>query len=77
MVLPLSQIDVGTTAKVVWVASEPSMATRLSDLGFIPGEEVSCVLAGRSGGMRGYLVRNAVIALRHQNSLEIFVEVCK
>lgn len=59
---------------MVWVASQPDMATRLSDLGFVPDEEISCVLAGRAGGMRAYLVRNAVIALRRQNSNEIFVE---
>ncbi|MCI8725537.1 MAG: ferrous iron transport protein A [Hungatella sp.] len=74
MVLPLSQIDMGKKVKVVWVASQPDMATRLSDLGFVPDEEISCVLSGPSGGMRAYLVRNAVIALRQQNSSEIFVE---
>ncbi len=74
MVLPLSQIDVGKKVKVVWIASETGMATRLSDLGFIQDEEVSCILTGQPGGMRAYLVRNAVIALRQQNSNEIFVE---
>lgn len=74
MVLPLSQIDVGETAQVVWVASEDSMAARLADLGFVPQEEVSCILSGRPGGMRAYLIRNAVIGLREQNSREIFVQ---
>ena len=74
MVLPLSQIDPGKNVRVVWVASQPDMATRLSDLGFVPNEEISCVLTGPAGGMRAYLVRNAVIALRQQNSNEIFVE---
>ena len=74
MVLPLSQIDIGQSATVVWVASQPDMAARLADLGFIPDEEITCVLSGRPGGMRGYLVRNAVIALRHENSCEIFVQ---
>ncbi len=74
MVLPLSLIDVGRTVKVVWVASPPDMVERLSDLGFLPGEEIVCVLPGRPGGMRAYLVRNAVIALRRENSDEIFVE---
>lgn len=74
MVLPLSQIDIGDTATVVWVASPPDMAARLSDLGFIPDEKITCVLSGRPGGMRGYLVRGAVIALRHENSCEIFVQ---
>ena len=74
MVLPLSQIDMGKKVKVVWIASQPDMANRISDLGFVPDEEISCVLSGSTGGMRAYLVRNAVIALRQQNSNEIFVE---
>ena len=74
MVLPLTQIEPGETARVVWVASEKSMATRLEDLGFTPGEDISCILKGRPGGMRAYLVRNAVIALRELNSNEIFVQ---
>ncbi len=72
MVIPLSQIDLGETVKVVWVASEKHMADRLADLGFIPDEEISCVLKGRKGGMRAYLVRNAVIGLREENIGEIF-----
>lgn len=73
MVIPLSQIDLGETVKVVWVASEKHMADRLADLGFIPDEEISCVLKGRKGGMRAYLVRDAVIGLREENIGEIFV----
>ena len=73
MVIPLSQIDLGETVKVVWVASEKHMADRLADLGFIPDEEISCVLKGRKGGMRAYLVRDAVIRLREENIGEIFV----
>lgn len=73
MVIPLSQIDLGETVKVVWIASEKHMADRLADLGFIPDEEISCVLKGRKGGMRAYLVRNAVIGLREENIGEIFV----
>jgi len=74
MVLPLSLIDIGQPVKVVWLASSPDMAERLSDLGFLPGEEVVCILPGHPGGMRAYLVRHAVIALRKENSDEIFVE---
>ncbi len=73
MVIPLSQIDTGETARVVWVAGTAGMAARLADLGFVPDEEVSCVLKGRPGGMKAYLVRSAVIGLREQNSREIFV----
>ena len=77
MVIPLSQIDAGEKAYVVWVASPADMARRLNDLGFAPGEEVVCVLRGRPGGMRAYLVQGAVIGLRETNSREIFVETAR
>lgn len=74
MVVPLSQIDVGEWVSVVWVGSEKSMATRLQDLGFSPQEKICCILKGKPGGMRAYLVRNAVIGLRENNISEIFVQ---
>lgn len=74
MVIPLTQIDVGERAQIVWIASEDSMAIRLNDLGFIPEGEVECVLQGNKKGMRAYLVRNAVIGLRLENIQEIFVK---
>lgn len=58
---------------MVFLSGEDSMAVRLHDLGFSPGETVSCVLKGREGTMSAYLVRCAVIALREQNALEVFV----
>lgn len=73
MVVPLSQIDVGERVFVVWIGSEKSMSTRLQDLGFTPQEEICCILKGKNGGMRAYLVRNAVIGLRETNIEEIFV----
>lgn len=73
MVIPLNKIETGKKARVVWVASEDSMAARLYDLGFLPDEEVCCVLDGRKKGMRAYLVRNAVIGIRNSNAREIFV----
>lgn len=74
MVIPLSQIDAGEWVQVVWIASEESMAIRLRDLGFAPKEKICCILKGKSGGMRAYLVRNAVIGLRESNISEIFVQ---
>lgn len=75
MVLPLSQIKPGEHAKVIWLASEPHIKQRLLDLGFAPNEPLSCVLKASNDGMRAYLVRGAVIALRKNNAAEIFVEL--
>lgn len=74
MVIPLTQIESGQWAQIVWVGSEPDILGRLQDLGFLPKENICCVLKGRSGGMRAYLVRNAVIGLRESNIREIFVQ---
>lgn len=74
MVLPLERIDIGDMVEVVWIASENGMARRLKDLGFVPGNEIECVLKGKKDGMHAYLVRNAVIALRASTAREILVK---
>lgn len=74
MVMPLSHIKQGEQGRIVWVASEAHMQQRLTDLGFIADEILSCVLQSHRGGMSAYLVQGAVIALRQENANEIFVE---
>lgn len=74
MVLPLSNINPGDTAKIVCLANDGLMAGRLFDLGFEPGALVSCVLQKRKRNIAAYLVRNAVIALREEDSRLIMVK---
>jgi len=68
MVLPLSNINPGKSAKIVCLANDGLMAGRLFDLGFEPGAIVSCVLQKKKKNIAAYLVRNAVIALREEDS---------
>lgn len=75
MVLPLHRIHPGEPAEVVWLASDSHIKQRLLDLGFAPGERLSCVLCAPRNGMRAYLVRNAVIALRQEDAATIFVSL--
>lgn len=75
MVLPLSHLKPGDQARVVWIASDSLMKERLSDLGFAPGETLSCVLRSSHYHMNAYLVRGAVIALRRENAGEVFAEI--
>ena len=75
MVIPLSHTKPGEGGRIVWIASEAHMRQRLTDLGFIPDEVLSCILNPGRGGMSAYLVRGAVIALRQENANEIFVEL--
>ena len=74
MVLPLSSINTGGSAKILALANPPLMAGRLYDLGFEPEEAVTCVLRKRKGNIAAYLVRGAVIALREEDSRMILVE---
>ena len=53
MVVPLSQLNAGEQARVVWIASEPDTVTRLTDLGFAPQEPVTCVIKGPERCMSG------------------------
>lgn len=75
MVIPLSNINPGDTARIVFLANEGAMAGRLRDLGFEPGATVSCVLQGKKKNIAAYLVRNAVIALREGDSRLIMAEL--
>lgn len=68
MVLPLSNINPGDSVRIICLANDGPMAGRLEDLGFAPGAIVSCVLKKNSGHIAAYLVRNAVIALRREDS---------
>lgn len=74
MVIPLSNINPGDTVKIVYLASGELMGRRLSDLGFTPGSMVSCVLQKSRKNIAAYLVRNAVIALRQEDSRLIMAE---
>lgn len=76
MVLPLSNINPGTSGKVVFLGNDERMAGRLRDLGFTSGARISCVMKRPKGNIAAYLVRNAVIALREEDSRLIFVEEC-
>ena len=74
MVIPLSNINPGETVKIIYLANEELMARRLSDLGFTPGSVVSCVIQKSQKNISAYLVRNAVIALRQEDSRLIMAE---
>ncbi len=73
MVLPLSNIEPGESGKIEFLGNSELMAGRLRDLGFSPGVVVSCVMQRPKKNIAAYLVRNAVIALREEDSRYIFV----
>ena len=73
MVLPLSNIKPGESVQIEFVGNDALMAGRLRDLGFESGAIISCVMQRPKKNIAAYLVRNAVIALREEDSRLIFV----
>lgn len=60
-------VGVGLCARIENHDDSPenaAMLRRLMDIGFTEGAEIECVLAAPGGGIKAYLVRGSVIALR-------------
>lgn len=74
MTVPLNMIEPGQTITIEWLANDRNMAERLVDLGFETGAKITCVLKKGNGEIAAYLVRNAVIALRREDSQQILVK---
>lgn len=74
MTIPLNLIEPGRTITIEWLANDRYMAERLVDLGFETGARITCVLKKSNGEIAAYLVRNAVIALRREDSQMILVK---
>ncbi|MBR5506624.1 MAG: ferrous iron transport protein A [Clostridia bacterium] len=70
----LCDICVGERCFVDRVQTEDGMKRRLYDLGFVPGEKIECVIKSPLGDPKAYLVKNTLIALRCDDSKNIFVK---
>lgn len=69
--MKLSQLERDEKCRVERLLLAKDMKRRLMDLGFTEGAEVTCVLCG--SGIKAYLVRGAVIALRNEDSRKVQV----
>ena len=65
----------GQSAVIHWLDEDRSIAPRLLDLGFAPGTSVTCTLSRNNGKISAFFVRNALIALRQEDSQNILVEL--
>ena len=72
----LYEMAAGDTAVVIHSRhTENAMARRLYELGFWNGTDVRCVGESPFGGMKAYLVKGSVIALRDKDAAGISIEV--
>ena len=62
--VPLSDLQVGQTAEVVWVNAADSFTRRLRDLGFVPGSKVSVRVKASWSGPVEYEIRGSRFCLR-------------
>ena len=64
----LGSLSLGEEMSVLSVGGDASMQQRLEDLGVVSGTNISCVMISPMGDPRAYLIRGAVIALRHEDA---------
>ncbi len=71
---PLSRLPLGQTARVLSLSAEEPLKSRLLDLGFVPGSEITPLYAAPWGDPRAYLVCDTVIALRQRDAATVTME---
>lgn len=71
----LNSLSVGQKAIILDLENKGSIRRRLLDMGMTPGTVIECVLVSPFLDPVAYKIRNAVIALRNDDSKKIIVEV--
>ena len=69
----LSDISVGEVCRIKEVLAEGMMKIRFSDLGALPGAEISCVGVSPFGDPRAYLLLGGIFAIRNCDAAMIGV----
>ena len=70
----LCELKIDEKARVKELKIKGAMRRRLQDIGLIEGTEVKCVLISPLGDPKAYEIRGAVIAIREDDSKNIYVE---
>ncbi len=73
--MTLNQLDVGQTATVTGVHSRNAERRRMFDLGILPGTIVETMMRSPLGDPVAYRIRDAVVALRHEQAAMIEVQM--
>lgn len=69
----LRELKKGESAVVVGIDEGLSCRRRLEELGFLPGETVSCSLTSPLGWPHAYRVMGGVVALRESEAEGVFI----
>ena len=69
----LANLSVGKSCRVESLISKGLNRRRMHDLGIIPGTKITAVLKSPTGGVTAYQIRDAVIAIRYEDALNIII----
>lgn len=69
----LTQMKPGENAVVKKLTTQGIIRRRLQDLGIIPGTKLECIQKSPLGDPVAYMVRGAVIALRHEDAKTVLI----
>ena len=72
--MTLWELPVGGAGQVAAVTTRGAMGQRLTELGFVPGAQVSCLFESPWHDPRAYQVCGAVIALRRADARGILMK---
>ncbi|MBR3594455.1 MAG: ferrous iron transport protein A [Clostridia bacterium] len=73
--IALSDIKIGEGAVVKKLDTHGAMRRRLQDMGLVIGTKTECLGRSPGGDPAAYLIRGAVIAIRREDSKNIFVSL--
>lgn len=72
--LSLLSLAEGSGGSIGSIGAGGPLRTRLMDLGFSPGTNVTCLFSAPSGDPRAYMIKGSVIALRASDAAQIYLE---
>lgn len=75
--ITLDNLKIGSSAQVIKLNNRADMKRRLMDIGLTPRTFVKCVLKSPLGDPKAYLIRGAVIAIRNDDSKDVYVKTQK
>lgn len=73
--ITLSDLLPGCIASVQMLYNDEGMRRRLMDIGLTQDTEIECLGKSPCGDPSAYLIRGAVIALRHEDARHILVRI--
>lgn len=72
----LNELEIGSTAQIVKI-EDNKKTTRLHDLGFVPGVDITCVTCSPLKNPRMYRLLSTSVALRNEDAKLIEVRKYK